>query len=55
MARAVYARKELFLLDYSFSALDPRTEGKVARRLLGPKGMMRENGQTVVAASNGGQ
>ncbi|RAH64749.1 P-loop containing nucleoside triphosphate hydrolase protein, partial [Aspergillus aculeatinus CBS 121060] len=53
MARAVYARKELFLLDYSFSALDPRTEGKVARRLLGPKGMMRENGQTVVAASNG--
>ncbi|PYI14768.1 hypothetical protein BO99DRAFT_437010 [Aspergillus violaceofuscus CBS 115571] len=53
MARAVYARKELFVLDDCFSALDPQTEGKVAQRLLGPQGMMRENGQTVVVASNG--
>ncbi|RAH78628.1 hypothetical protein BO86DRAFT_458341 [Aspergillus japonicus CBS 114.51] len=53
MARAVYARKELFVLDDSFSALDPQTEGKVAQRLLGPQGMMRENGQTVVVASSG--
>ncbi|PYH94625.1 P-loop containing nucleoside triphosphate hydrolase protein [Aspergillus ellipticus CBS 707.79] len=52
MARALYARKELFILDDSFSALDPRTEENIAQRLLRPNGMMRANGQTVIVASN---
>ncbi|PWY74368.1 putative ABC multidrug transporter [Aspergillus heteromorphus CBS 117.55] len=52
IARAVYARKELFILDDSFSALDPRTEENLTRRLLRPNGMMRANGQTVIIASN---
>ncbi|PYI01951.1 P-loop containing nucleoside triphosphate hydrolase protein [Aspergillus sclerotiicarbonarius CBS 121057] len=52
LARAVYARKDLFVLDDSLNALDPRTEENVAQRLLRPNGMMRANGQTVIVASS---
>ncbi|RAK97795.1 P-loop containing nucleoside triphosphate hydrolase protein [Aspergillus ibericus CBS 121593] len=52
LARAAYARKELIVLDDSFSALDPRTEENVTQRLLRPNGLMRANGQTVIVASS---
>ncbi|KAJ5643851.1 ABC multidrug transporter [Penicillium longicatenatum] len=52
LARAVYSRQKVIILDDSFSALDPRTEQTVIHRLLGPDGLMRGSEQTVIIASN---
>ncbi|KAJ6470710.1 hypothetical protein DFH09DRAFT_1477440 [Mycena vulgaris] len=46
IARAVYARADLILLDDVFSALDGETEAHVFRSLFGPDGMLK--GKTTV-------
>ncbi|KAF5600704.1 hypothetical protein FPANT_2150 [Fusarium pseudoanthophilum] len=52
LARAVYARCEIVLLDDSFSALDHNTEGKVVFNLLGTHGHFRKTGTTVILIAN---
>ncbi|KAF5975510.1 major facilitator family transporter protein [Fusarium bulbicola] len=52
LARAVYARCEIVLLDDSFSALDHNTERKVVSNLLGTQGHFRKIGATVVLIAN---
>ncbi|KAG4260155.1 hypothetical protein FPRO03_01978 [Fusarium proliferatum] len=52
LARALYARGEIVLLDDSFSALDHNTERKVVSNLLGTQGHFRKTGTTVVLIAN---
>ncbi|KAF5653959.1 major facilitator family transporter [Fusarium sp. NRRL 25303] len=52
LARAVYARCEIVILDDSFSALDHNTERKVVSNLLGTQGYFRKTGVTVVLIAN---
>ncbi|KAF5686922.1 beta-glucan-transporting ATPase [Fusarium circinatum] len=52
LARAVYARCEIVLLDDSFSALDHNTERKVVSNLLGTQGHFRKIGATVILIAN---
>lgn len=55
LARAVYARQELLLLDDIFSGLDNTTSNVVFNRLLGPTGLLRQDGTTVVLATHAGK
>ena len=48
IARAVYARPSIIILDDVLSALDAKTETHVAEQLLGKKGIFRNLGTTVV-------
>ncbi|KAF6819357.1 ABC multidrug transporter [Colletotrichum sojae] len=52
MARAVYARQELVLLDDVFSGLDSSTEDLVFRNLIGSDGLLRNTDTTVVLVSS---
>jgi ATP-binding cassette subfamily C (CFTR/MRP) protein 1 len=52
LARAVYARKDIMLLDDVFSALDSNTQEAVYSRLLGPHGLLRELGTTVLLVTH---
>ncbi|KAJ7149444.1 P-loop containing nucleoside triphosphate hydrolase protein [Mycena crocata] len=51
LARAVYARADLVLLDDVFSALDGETEAHVFASLFGPEGMLK--GKTTVLVTHG--
>ncbi|KAJ6476003.1 P-loop containing nucleoside triphosphate hydrolase protein [Mycena vitilis] len=51
IARAVYARADLVLLDDVFSALDGETEAHVFASLFGPQGMLK--GKTTVLVTHG--
>ncbi|KAJ6522258.1 P-loop containing nucleoside triphosphate hydrolase protein [Mycena capillaripes] len=51
IARAVYARADLILLDDVFSALDGETEAHVFASLFGPDGMLK--GKTTVLVTHG--
>ncbi|KAJ6596244.1 P-loop containing nucleoside triphosphate hydrolase protein [Mycena vulgaris] len=51
IARAVYARADLVLLDDVFSALDGETEAHVFMSLFGPDGMLK--GKTTVLVTHG--
>ncbi|KAJ5094458.1 P-loop containing nucleoside triphosphate hydrolase protein [Penicillium angulare] len=48
VARAIYSRLDILVLDDVFSALDARTANRVAQRLIGPSGLLRELKKTVV-------
>ncbi|KAG9725388.1 putative ABC transporter, partial [Aureobasidium melanogenum] len=52
LARAVYSRRNIMLLDDVLSALDVNTEEAIAHRLLGPKGLLRKFGTTVLLVSH---
>lgn len=52
LARAVYSRGEVIVLDDSFSALDKQTQDQIINNLLGPAGVLRKLGSTVVWISN---
>ncbi|KAE8332954.1 hypothetical protein BDV39DRAFT_188998 [Aspergillus sergii] len=52
LARAVYSRKQLLLLDDITSGLDAVTENLVTQRLLGQKGICRKHGLAVVLATH---
>ncbi|KAF9876316.1 ABC transporter [Colletotrichum karsti] len=52
IARALYARQELLLLDDVFSGLDSNTEDIVFNNLLGSNGLLRNTDTTVVLVSS---
>ncbi|THW86771.1 putative ABC transporter [Aureobasidium pullulans] len=52
LARAVYARKELILLDDVFSALDFNTVEVIIRRLLGQNGLLPKLRSTVIIVTH---
>lgn len=52
LARAVYAKKELVIIDDAFSGLDAETEERVFVGLLGKQGLLRQLGSTVVLATH---
>lgn len=55
MARALYARQEVVIMDDAFSALDGHTEKNVIERLAGPNGILRTSKLTVVIATSKGE
>jgi ATP-binding cassette subfamily C (CFTR/MRP) protein 1 len=52
LARAVYARKEIIILDDVFSGLDAETEDHVFTRLFGTEGLLRQMGTTVLLVTH---
>ncbi|KAJ5434324.1 ABC transporter transmembrane domain type 1 [Penicillium cf. griseofulvum] len=52
LARAVYVRKKLLLLDDIFSALDRKTKGTIIARLLGVDGLLRKTKSTIVLVTH---
>jgi ATP-binding cassette, subfamily C (CFTR/MRP), member 1 len=54
LARAVYQRPVLMLLDDIFSALDAKTETLVFERLFSATGLFRKQATTVVLATHAG-
>jgi ATP-binding cassette subfamily C (CFTR/MRP) protein 1 len=52
LARAVYANKELVVLDDVFSGLDAETEEHICRNLLGKDGLLRQMGSAVLFATH---
>ncbi|KAF3103528.1 hypothetical protein TWF102_003714 [Orbilia oligospora] len=52
LARAVYSRKPILILDDIFSGLDAVTEERIFARLLGPDGLLRKNRNTIILATH---
>ena len=52
LARAVYARQEICILDDVLSGLDLDTENRVFHNLLGANGLLRQSATTVILASS---
>lgn len=52
LARALYARPDILILDDVFSALDKTTEEHIFQSLFGAKGLL--NDKTVILATNAG-
>ncbi|KAL7953907.1 hypothetical protein V8C34DRAFT_320442 [Trichoderma compactum] len=52
LARAIYARRELLILDDVFSGIDKETEGLIFHRLWGSNGLLRRLQATVVLATH---
>ncbi|KAH8701001.1 putative multidrug resistance-associated protein [Talaromyces proteolyticus] len=52
LARAVYARKQVLMLDDVFSGLDADTEERIFTRLLSPQGLLRKTGITVLLVTH---
>ncbi|KAJ5753779.1 uncharacterized protein N7511_007932 [Penicillium nucicola] len=52
LARAVYSKFRMIVLDDPFSALDEAVTGHIVQRLLGPRGLFRKMGSTVLLISN---
>ncbi|KAI0164007.1 ABC multidrug transporter [Xylariaceae sp. FL1272] len=52
LARALYLRTELLVLDDVFSGLDADTEDQVFQRVFGPLGLLRKRGTTAVLCTH---
>ena len=52
LARAVYSRCQLLLLDDCFSGIDAANEELIFQRLLGRRGLLRCNGMTVLLTTH---
>ncbi|KAJ5642139.1 hypothetical protein N7490_006139 [Penicillium lividum] len=52
LARAVYSRKEVIMLDDVFSGLDADTEERIFMKLLSRQGLLRKLGTTVLLATH---
>lgn len=55
LARAVYARCEIVVLDDPLSALDGKTETSIVENLLGPQGLFKRMATTVFLITNSGK
>lgn len=54
LARALYAQKDVIILDDVFSGLDAHTDNAVFHNLLGTRGILRQLKATVIIASSRG-
>lgn len=54
LARAVYSREHVLLLDDVLSGLDGETSQAIYSRLFGTEGLLRRLGSTVVFATHSG-
>lgn len=54
LARAVYARREIIILDDVLSGLDATTEDHVFHHLIGAHGLLRSINSTIIVASSSG-
>lgn len=54
LARAVYARRDIVILDDVLSGLDATTENHIFQNLIGAGGLLRSIGSTIVLASSSG-
>ncbi|KAI0126998.1 ABC transporter [Xylariales sp. AK1849] len=52
LARAVYSRKDVVVLDDVFSGMDAHTVDLISRQLLGKDGLFRKRGTTVILATH---
>lgn len=52
LARALYARRSIIVLDDISSGLDPGSEQHVFHNVIGPNGLAQQQGITVIFASN---
>lgn len=52
IARAIYAKASLLILDDVFSSLDNHTEEWMFRRLLGPSGLLKRSRTTVILVTH---
>lgn len=52
LARAVYARRKIIILDDALSGLDATTESHIFHHLFGNMGLLREIGTSVIVASS---
>lgn len=52
LARAIYAREKLLVLDDIFSGLDAHSEQHVFREVVGPHGLARKHNITVILATH---
>lgn len=52
LARAVYSRLSLIVLDDVWSAVDARTENLLIERLFGNTGLLRSSNSTVILATH---
>ncbi|KAJ5799427.1 uncharacterized protein N7518_001495 [Penicillium psychrosexuale] len=52
LARAVYARRKIMILDDALSGLDATTENHIFHNLFGSGGLLKELGTTVIVASS---
>jgi len=54
LARAIYAQKDIVILDDCLSGLDGHTENRVWHSLFGREGLLRRCRSTVLIASSSG-
>ncbi|KAF2449993.1 putative multidrug resistance protein [Karstenula rhodostoma CBS 690.94] len=52
IARALYSGKNFFIFDDIFSLLDMSTQNKIFSRVLGPNGLLRKRGATMILATH---
>ncbi|SPJ78215.1 uncharacterized protein FTOL_06604 [Fusarium torulosum] len=52
LARAVYSRRRIMIMDDVFSGMDAHTAEFVSRQLLGKRGLLRRQGTTVILATH---
>lgn len=52
LARAVYSRRRLLLLDDVLGGLDPTTEQAIVDRVMGSSGLCRQHGMTMILATH---
>lgn len=55
LARAVYSRRPIVIMDDVFSDMDAHTSEFVFRQLLGKRGLLRRSGMTVILATHNGR
>lgn len=53
LARTLYARPEILVLDDVFSAVDKPTEEHIFRAMFGPSGIVKD--KQVIMVTNGGE
>jgi ABC-type bacteriocin/lantibiotic exporter with double-glycine peptidase domain len=55
LARAIYSRQDVIILDDALRGLDADTENQLFHNLLGPSGLLRRHHATVLIASSAGK
>ena len=54
LARALYSRESILILDDVLTGLDRHTENFILNAVFGPQGLIEETDQTVIMATNSG-